>query len=73
MFMEGQNVFEMKTHEGILVIGSEGKGVRPEVAAKALHKLTIPRIGHAESLNAAVAAGIMISSLTSHPQKSRGH
>ncbi len=71
--MEGRNVFEMKTHEGILVIGSEGKGVRPVVSEKATHTLTIPRIGHAESLNAAVAAGIMVANLTSNTQQSRGH
>ncbi len=71
--MDGRNVFETKTHEGILVIGSEGKGVRPDIFQKATHTLTIPRIGHAESLNAAMAAGIMVAHLTNFTQKSRGH
>lgn len=71
--MKGRSVFEMKTHEGILVIGSEGKGVRSHVAEKATHTLTIPRIGQAESLNAAVATGIMISKLTSPVEGTRGH
>ena len=71
--MEGHNVFDTKAHCGILVIGSEGKGVRPEVAEKGSHTLSIPRIGHAESLNAAVAAGIIIARLTSPKEKSKGH
>ena len=44
----------------VLVIGSEGRGVSPEVRAVATHHLALPMRGGAESLNAAVAAGIMI-------------
>ena len=44
----------------VLVIGSEGRGVSPEVRAAATHHLALPMRGGAESLNAAVAAGIMI-------------
>lgn len=43
-----------------LVIGNEAHGIRPEVATAATAKLYIPIHGQAESLNAAVAAGIMI-------------
>ena len=71
--MEGRNVFETKAHSGILVIGNEGKGVRPGVTSKASHTLSIPRIGHAESLNAAVATGIMIARLTAGREPSKGH
>ena len=49
--------------EGILVVGNESRGVTGEVAGKAREKITIPRIGHAESLNAAVAAGIILAHL----------
>lgn len=48
---------------GVLVIGNESKGIRPEVAAHLTHKITIERIGAAESLNAAVATGILLSHL----------
>nr|WP_245729139.1 RNA methyltransferase [Niabella drilacis] len=48
---------------GILVIGNESKGIRPDVAARLTHKITIERIGAAESLNAAVATGILLSYL----------
>ncbi|MFQ9448498.1 MAG: TrmH family RNA methyltransferase [Christensenellales bacterium] len=44
----------------ILVIGSEGQGISGPVRAAATHHLALPMRGGAESLNAAVAAGIMI-------------
>ena len=46
-----------------LVIGSEGNGVTPEVQAVATHRVKLPMRGGAESLNAAVAAGIMMYEL----------
>ena len=48
----------------VLVIGSEGNGVTEEVKAVATHKVKLPMRGGAESLNAAVAAGIMMYELT---------
>ncbi|MCF3111241.1 RNA methyltransferase [Niabella sp. CC-SYL272] len=48
---------------GILIIGNESKGIRPDVAAYLTHKITIERIGAAESLNAAVATGILLAHL----------
>ena len=47
-----------------LVIGSEGNGVTDEVKAVATHRVRLPMRGGAESLNAAVAAGIMMYELT---------
>lgn len=44
----------------ILVIGSEGRGVSREVASCATIRFKLPMAGGAESLNASVAAGIMI-------------
>ena len=46
-----------------LVIGSEGNGVSDGVKAEATHRLKLPMRGGAESLNAAVAAGIMMYDL----------
>ncbi len=43
-----------------LVVGSEGEGLRPEVAAACDLHLTIPMRGPAESLNVSVAAGILL-------------
>ena len=48
----------------VLVIGNEGNGVSDEVKAVATHRLCLPMRGGAESLNAAVAAGIMMYDLT---------
>jgi len=47
-----------------LIIGSEGNGVSDEVKAVATHRVKLPMRGGAESLNAAVAAGIMMYELT---------
>jgi 23S rRNA (guanosine2251-2'-O)-methyltransferase len=44
-----------------LVIGSEGKGLRPHVAEACDHRVRIPLHGPAESLNASVAAGILLA------------
>lgn len=43
-----------------LVIGSEGKGVRPTLARQCDHQVAIPMSGDFESLNASVAAGILL-------------
>jgi RNA methyltransferase, TrmH family len=47
--------------EGVVVIGNESKGIRPALLEQCKKRITIPRTGHAESLNAAVAAGIVLS------------
>ena len=43
-----------------VVIGSEGQGVRPEILESAQQKLIIPMNPHCESLNAAIAAAIVM-------------
>jgi len=63
--LEGENVFTIKTpQKGLLVIGSEGKGIRENIIDFVTHPVTIPKIGDAESLNAGVAAGIIVAQLT---------
>lgn len=49
--------------KGVLVIGNESKGIRPELETLLTQKITIAKIGQAESLNAAVATGILLSHL----------
>jgi len=49
-----------RVSEMALVIGSEGRGVRPEVLAAADRELIIPMNPHCESLNAAIAAAIVM-------------
>ena len=48
----------------VLVIGNEARGVSEGVMELATQKLKLPMRGGAESLNAAVAAGIMMYELT---------
>ena len=44
---------------GLIVIGNESKGIGQDLEKFITHKVTIPRVGEAESLNAAIAAGIL--------------
>jgi TrmH family RNA methyltransferase len=43
-----------------LVVGNEGAGVSPALRSLALHHVAIPLVRGAESLNVAVAAGILL-------------
>ena len=51
--------------EAIIMIGNESKGIRPELLALADEKIMIPRIGTAESLNAAIATAVILYAFTS--------
>jgi len=60
--LSGENIFETTLEKkGIIVIGNEGKGISKEVLNQIDHKITIPSNADsgAESLNAAVATGIV--------------
>lgn len=62
----GTSVFESGfPSAGLLVIGSEGKGLGTETEKLLTQRLTIPKPpgGGAESLNAAVAAGILAAQI----------
>jgi len=60
----GKSIYEQPAvRKGWIVIGNESRGIRGELLQRATHPVTIPRIGQAESLNAAVATGIILSHL----------
>lgn len=62
--LEGTPVHQIaKGQKGILLIGNESKGISDALMKASNKKITIPRIGSAESLNAAVATGIILSHL----------
>jgi RNA methyltransferase, TrmH family len=67
--INGQNIFDLKKEKklnhGIIVIGNEGKGVSDEILKLSDYKISIPGGGGAESLNAAVATGIVCAILKS--------
>ncbi|MEP6700840.1 MAG: RNA methyltransferase, partial [Bacteroidota bacterium] len=61
----GQDVTGIKKiSEAIIVFGNESKGISPEILQLVKTKLTIPKKGKAESLNVAVATGIILSHMT---------
>lgn len=61
------NFNEIKVRQPIvLVIGNEGKGIRPIVKKNADQLVKIPLFGKTESLNAAVASGIIIFEIVKH-------
>jgi TrmH family RNA methyltransferase len=45
----------------VLVIGNEANGIQPAVAAALDHRVRIPAHGRAESLNAAIAAAVLMA------------
>jgi TrmH family RNA methyltransferase len=62
--LKGTSLFDMEPlDEGIILIGNEAKGVSEHLLSRAKQKITIPRKGKAESLNAAIATGIVLSHL----------
>lgn len=54
------SIYDINYHKKVIVIGNESKGVSKEIQDLAEHKVKIPMLGKTESLNASVAASIMI-------------
>jgi TrmH family RNA methyltransferase len=62
--LAGDSVHDLRPlTDAVVVIGSEGRGPGPAVRAAVTRWITIPCHGEAESLNAAVAAGIVCAAL----------
>jgi RNA methyltransferase, TrmH family len=62
----GQNMWELNPQElkkkgALLIIGNESAGLPDDIQKLCQHHIAIPKIGKAESLNAAVATGILAS------------
>lgn len=58
--LNGQNIFDAQCKPpAFVVIGNEARGISDEVLPFIQHSITIPKFGNAESLNAAVATGII--------------
>ena len=54
------SIYDIEYNKKVIVIGNEANGVSKEVQDLADNKVKIPMLGKTESLNASVAAGIMI-------------
>ena len=62
--MEGEDVHSFTASKGgILLMGSESHGISDELQKKLTDKITIPRVGEAESLNVGVATAIICDNL----------
>jgi TrmH family RNA methyltransferase len=64
--LDGEDLYEkIQVKDALLLMGNESKGVSPELQSLASKRIRIPRprLGGAESLNVAVAAGILLSYL----------
>ncbi|MFN3852093.1 MAG: TrmH family RNA methyltransferase [Spirosomataceae bacterium] len=63
-FISGENIHKTNfPKSGFIIIGNESNGIRPEIEKKVTHKITIPRFGNAESLNAGIATAIVLDNL----------
>lgn len=62
--LNGENIYTTNFGaEGLIVMGNEGNGLRPEIIKLVNKAVTIPRIGKAESLNVAIATAIFCSEI----------
>ena len=63
--LQGKDVTKMNAiKEGLVIIGNESKGIHEDLLQFANEKITIPKKGNADSLNVAVATGIILSYLS---------
>ena len=62
--LQGADVHTLQpTRNAVIVIGNEGRGLSDAVRALITERVTIPKYGSAESLNAATAAAIVCDNL----------
>lgn len=62
--LDGQNVHTARLAAPcVVVVGNEANGISNPVSRYITHRITIPRYGRAESLNAAIAAGIVLDNV----------
>lgn len=60
--MDGHSIYESDpVKKAVFVLGSEGKGMSEAVESKINKRITIPKLGKGESLNVAMATGIILS------------
>jgi TrmH family RNA methyltransferase len=62
--LDGENIHEASfDNSGLIVIGNEANGISEEVTNLITHKITIPRFGGAESLNAGIATAVVLDNI----------
>lgn len=62
--LDGKSIYHTNFGaEGIVVLGNEGNGIRPQIIDQIDYPVTIPGFGKAESLNVAISAAIFCSEM----------
>ncbi|TLU94537.1 TrmH family RNA methyltransferase [Dyadobacter sediminis] len=64
-FLGGKSIYDynFSNSGGFIVMGNESNGISKEIEAFVTDKVTIPRIGEAESLNVGIATAIMLDNM----------
>lgn len=69
-YLDGTDVHEVNFGDnGIILIGNESRGISPHLEARVTDRVTIPRFGAAESLNAAIATAIICDNVRNNKKK----
>jgi TrmH family RNA methyltransferase len=68
--LDGSNIYKTDFGtEGLIIMGNEGNGLRPEIINLVQKAVTIPRSGNAESLNVGIATAIFCSEIKRNSYK----
>jgi len=68
--LNGSNIYDTDFgREGLIVMGNEGNGIRPEIEKLVGQSVTIPRLGKAESLNVSIATALFCAEITRNTKK----
>ena len=63
--LNGTNIYTTDFgNEGLILMGNEGNGIRPEIQKLVTQAVTIPRVGKAESLNVGIATALFCSEIS---------
>lgn len=63
-FLDGENIYATQFNTGgLIVMGNESNGISRELGSLITKRITIPRIGKAESLNVATATAIILDNV----------
>jgi TrmH family RNA methyltransferase len=62
--LDGKNIYTADFgSEGLILMGNEGNGIRPNIQPLITQAITIPRVGEAESLNVSIATALFCSEI----------
>jgi TrmH family RNA methyltransferase len=68
--LDGSSLYQTNWgNEGLVILGNEGQGISREIVNLISHPVTIPKVGHAESLNVAVSAAIFCADISRNMNK----